>query len=167
MSIPRPTTTRAFTLVELIATMLVLGIAAASITPLLMNLTDSARASRERYRTIDGLHHALDRAARLLREAPPGAAGGIDLALAEPGAFELPDGRAIELLDSTLWLDPGDGSTWPLAREIDGFSLRYLQSDGVTETTDPALMQRVALLLERDGVPLTTVVYFRTAEATP
>ena len=158
---------RAFTLIELIATMLVLGIAAASITPLLMNLTDTARASRERYAVIDGLHHALDRAARVLRETPPGAGGGVDLARAEPNAFALPDGRSIELLDDTLWLDPGDGSTWPLARGIETFLVRYIQSDGVTETTDPATMQRVALLIERDGLPLTTVVHFRTSEAAP
>ena len=152
---------RGFTLIELIATMVVLAIAAASVTPLLIGLTDSARAARHRLAMLDALHRALDRSARLLREASPGVEGGVDLSEATAAGFALADGRGVRFLDGTLWLDPGDGSTWPLARGIDSFSVRYLTSDGVTEADDPAAMQRVAIMVQDDGVPLTTIVYFR------
>lgn len=158
---------RGFTLIELIAVMLVLGIAAGAVTPLLISLTDTARAARNRYAAIDTLHHAIDRTARLLREAPPGAGGGIELTEATPTSFTLPDGRGISLVGDTIQLDPGDGSTWPLADAVSSLAFVYLQSDGTTTTNDPAQTQRVAIRIERDTMTLTTVVYFRTAEATP
>lgn len=156
-----------FTLIELIAVMLVLGIAAGAVTPLLISLTDTARAARARYAAIDTLHHAIDRTARLLREAPPGPGGGIELTEATSTAFTLPDGRGVALDGDTLELDPGDGSSWPLADSVSEFTLTYLQSDGVTTTNDPAQTQRVAIRIGRDTMTLTTVVFFRTAEATP
>ncbi len=163
----RPTHHRAagFTLVEVIAALLVVGVSLASIAPLVVTMTGTSRETVARGEARAGLHHAIDRIARFLREIPESSSGGASaIASLTPTSITLESGAAISLDDATLSLTNDAGETHPLCDGLAAFSLTFLAADGVTVPTDPGEVQRVHVAIERDGLRLATVAFLRISE---
>ncbi len=155
----------AFTLIELVATMLVLGITAAMAAPLALELSRTSRSAMETRRVVGDASGALAHVAALLREAPSldeTAPGENGLATLSETGFQRADGTGVSIAGDTLDLVIG-GVRWPLLAGVESFSLRGLEADGLTEASDPADVRRVEIELVSGGVSLASVAALRVA----
>lgn len=156
-------TRRAFTILEMAVTVIVLSIIAASILPVL-NASTNAYANAASVR--DATEHAafaMDRCVRMLRETPDDAqAGTPDITRAEASAIEFGDGNGVELDEGTLWqLSPGSPRV-PLCRDVTEFQIDYLGADGVTDTmASPSETKRYGLKLVTGGIELRCAAFIR------
>lgn len=156
-----------FTMVELIVSIIVLGILAAIGGPLVLGVGESyARASKIR-EAADDVAFGMERCIRLLRETPMGVTNGEpDIIRAEAGAVEFNDGSGLELAGTTLELLLADGTRAPLVRDVDTFIIQYIGADGVTDTSGlPSQTRRYVLTLGAGGIELRSAVFFRGAMA--
>jgi prepilin-type N-terminal cleavage/methylation domain-containing protein len=158
----------AFTLVETIAVILVLGVLSVVTTPLILSAGDAfGQAALARERTEDA-SMALERIVRALREAPDqsGAPGTPDITTATATSIEFADGTEIELLGTTLWLAlPGEAAA-PVCQHVTAFELTYLNAGGGTITvsspTDALNANRLHIRLAPEGgAELRTSVFLR------
>lgn len=161
---------RAFTLVELVATMVVVSVLAAASAPLILRAADAYADASSQRESAERLGLAMDRAVRMLREAPgvPADPDAVDIAAAEAQRVELGDGASLELVGSTLRLTTSDGQTAPLARNVASFNLEYLGDDGETDTSDePQSTRRINITIGVDGMELRASVFLRAARPEP
>jgi len=103
---------RAFTLVETIAVMVVLGVISAVLSSVLYAATDSYSTAETQRRSVDELGFAMEKIVRLVREQPasssdPGSSG---IVYADSGTLEFESGLRIEHRQQRLELNiPGQG----------------------------------------------------------
>jgi len=149
----------AFTLVELIAVMVILGALAAATAPIVASAGQSYADASNLRAAADDLAYALQRAGRTLRHA----SGSVTIATDE--AIELSGGQRLERLGTTLWLtEPGQAPS-PLCQDVTTFQITHLADDGQTDcASDPADIQRLHITAERSGVWLATVIHLRGAQ---
>ncbi|MEC9374454.1 MAG: prepilin-type N-terminal cleavage/methylation domain-containing protein [Planctomycetota bacterium] len=148
-----------FTLVELLATMVVVSAVAAVSTGLIYGFSKAYASAAEQRRSVERVSTALDRIVREIREAPASddVVGGMDLETAESDRIVFGNGVGFELDGSDLVMTNEDGASGPLCRDVERFELRYLGSDGVTDVSgDPAATQRIEIALSAGGVELRT-----------
>ena len=157
------TTARGFTLVELMASIVVIAIIGAVILPLVATATSRYRLATDERAAVERVAYALDRVVRLIRETPAGPGGTLDLAAASADALRFGDGRGIEMDSGDLVLRQSDGSTSVLCPDVDAIELRYIASDGVTDVgaTDPTQAWRVEVRLGSAGVELVAAAFPR------
>jgi prepilin-type N-terminal cleavage/methylation domain-containing protein len=159
--------TRAFTLVELLATIAVLGLSVAGAMPILSSVRDSAH----RATTVSHQHHeaalAIQRIAELLR--PSGNPNDPALALSRmtPNEFRLTTGEGVALVRGALVERDTRGRTHPLARAIDRFELRYLRDDGTTAALSPTDVHAVEIRIDTTDTSCATRVFLRGRMAIP
>ncbi|MBL8760317.1 MAG: prepilin-type N-terminal cleavage/methylation domain-containing protein [Phycisphaerae bacterium] len=157
---PRPS--RAFTLVELTVTVVVMAIAGAMLIPVIHGAADAYGSSVATRQTCDRVAYAMERTLRLLRDVPLGssdASVAITTAAADRVVFS--DGRALELDSGTLVLTDS-GVEAPLCRNVDAFEITYLAEDGVTSTlSTPAATQRFFVTLRSGGFELRGSAFAR------
>ena len=161
---------RGFTLIELIASMVVLGVVASVSAPLIGAASDSFVTSANNRDDIERLAHAMDRSVRLLREVPATAAGsGLpDIVVAATDNIEFADGAELELVGTTLMLTPAGGAASPLCTGVTAFELAYLAEDGLTDTiATPQTSQRIEIRIVAGGHELRSSVFFRVAMGSP
>lgn len=151
-----------FTLLELVVTVAIIGVAGAVSLPLLATAADGYAVSTRVRTSVDQATFALGTVGRLLREVP--ASGGeLSLQAFEASSFQLGDGRGVRLEARTLLLTDAEGATAPLCREVDAFVLRAIAADGATEVTDePASAQRFEISITVSGMTLTTAAFPRS-----
>lgn len=154
---------RGMTLVEVVCAVVVIGVIAAVVMPIIAGATDAYASASSTRAAVESVAFALERSARLLRDAPPGAAEGqVGIASAGAAAITFTDGRGLELDGTTLLLRTGPSDTAPLCRGVTAFELTYLASDGVTSVQGtPALTQRLNIRLAAAGAELRTSVFPR------
>lgn len=151
---------RAFTLVELLAVMVVLSALAAATAPIVASAGRTYADAAERREASQELAFALTRAARALGDARG------EVSTAAPAAIELTTGERLEKLGSTLWLTLPAAAPAPLCAGVDAVTLQYFESDGVTDcSADPARAQRLHIQIERAGVRFATVIHLRRPKA--
>lgn len=157
------TPARGFTLVELLASIVVLAIIGAVVLPLVATATSRYRIATDQRAAVERVAYALDRVVRLIREAPAGPGGTLDLASASADALRFGDGRGIEMASGDLVLRLPDGTTGVLCPDVDVVELRYIAADGVTDVgaTDPARAWRVEVRLGAAGVELIAAAFPR------
>jgi len=126
---------RGFTLTELIATMLVLGVIAGFAAPLIAEMSRSAVTQREQRRELWNVNHTFERVVELLRTAPDTAADGSGLVEVSAARFERADGRGIRFDQGVLYLFDDDGET-ALAEDVVGFEISVTRRDGETDASD-------------------------------
>jgi len=161
---------RVFTLVELIASMVVLGVVASVSAPLIANASDAFVTSSDHRDVAESLSHAMDRCVRLLRAAPATAPGSgqPDIAVAASDNIELADGSELELVGTTLLLTPAGGAPATLCTGVTAFDLAYRSEDGTTNTlAAPENTQRIEIHIEAGGQSLRCVVFLRIATGSP
>jgi len=126
-----------FTLVELVAAMVVLGVVAGFAAPLMLELSENAATQREARTRIWAADHAVERVASLLRAAPAGAPEGSGVTAAGADSFTLHNGTAVRLQGDALVLEAGAGS-WPIAENVASFGVALYGRDGVSDASgDP------------------------------
>jgi len=164
----RPGGENGFTLIELIATMIVLGVAAAMAAPLALELTRSATSAERSRVELGDARRALETIGQTLRAAPeldetvPGESGLESLG---GGAFERADGLAVRLEEGALWLLEG-GDRRLLAAPVESAAFRGYEADGATEAADAAMIRRVEYEVTTGGLTLAGVAALRTPGAT-
>lgn len=154
------TVRRAFTIVELVAAMVVMSVIAGVITPVIVSATDHYAASRDLRTTVDDGAFVIDAMVRIVRETPAALSGGLDLEDAGVDAFVPSNGRGFRLVDDTVELVTEAGQA-PLARGVDGLRIMYLLDDGVTPAATPAEAHRVHIAMEIRGLRLGAVAFPR------
>lgn len=155
---------RAFTLIEMIATVTILGIIGAAVLPVVesagMLYAESARAAR----SVERASFAMDRACRFLRETPLNEnADGLAIAGITPEQVSLESGDGLTLEHGQLLITI-DGRTATLCADVDDFELAALGADGVTRTEGtPAHTRTIQVRLVVDGLEARTEVFLRSA----
>ncbi len=153
-----------FTLIEMIAAMVVLSIIAAASSGIILGAADGYVTATSQRQSVDRGVLALERIALMLRDASesgttPGAPG-----LADVGGtwLERDDGTRVELLGTTLMMtDPVFGQG-VLCTDVTTFRLTYLDAGGVeldvgdAQTLERA--RRVVIALETGGMEAQIVV---------
>jgi prepilin-type N-terminal cleavage/methylation domain-containing protein len=167
----RPTNRqRAFTLIELIASMVIIGFVASVAVPLIGAASDSFVTSSNNRDETERLSHAMDRAIRLLRAAPSTAPGSgqPDIAVAATDNIEFADGAGLELIGTTLWLTPAGGTASPLCAGVSAFVISYLGEDGTTSTIlTPENTQRFVIRIAAGAQELRGAAFLRIATGSP
>jgi type II secretory pathway pseudopilin PulG len=171
MSIPRTITRarRAVTLVEAVASIVVIAVVSAAVLPLVTGTSDSYASAATTRRAAERGAYAMERMIRLLRDAPPTTVPGeLGIAIATPTTLRYTDGRGLELTGDTLYLRDTDSSLSVLCREVDAMSIDYLGADGVTDTMSvPADTQRFNVTLRTAGFELRSAALARVKVMEP
>lgn len=129
-------TRRGFTLVELIASMVILSLLAGVSASLLMRAGDAFSGTRERRGAVQGASMALDRVLSELR-----GAGGLSAVRVD--GFDLGSGLSIDRAGTRLEIDDGAGPE-PLCEGVSAFEVVYLDADGaVISAADADAAERV------------------------
>jgi len=163
-------TARAFTLIELIASMVVLGVIASVAGPLIGAAADSFVASAEHRDAAERVSHAMNRVVRLLRAAPPTAPGSgqPDIAVATSSNVEFADGSELELIGTTLWLTPAGGAASPLCTGVTTFDISYRSEFGDNDTmATPEQTQHFKIVIASGGQELRSAAFIRIATGSP
>jgi prepilin-type N-terminal cleavage/methylation domain-containing protein len=163
-------TRRAFTLIELISVIVIMGAISTVIAPLVTAAATTHAQSAEQRKTAESLGAALERIVRILRETPATEPGEPTPDFVSVGASSvtLTDGHRIDLIGSTLWLTAPGKTPSPLCQNVTSFHLTYLAADGVADTSmSPPQTQRIEITLASDAMELRTCVFLRIARAGP
>jgi prepilin-type N-terminal cleavage/methylation domain-containing protein len=161
-----PRSIRAFTLPELVASIVIVSAIAAVLAPVLLTSTDAyARATTQRSASEDA-GAAMDRLVRTIRRVPainPGFPEP-DITTADSDHLVFVDGHEVELIGTTLWFTAPGQAPSPLCQNVEVFTLSYIGADGVTDTSsDPKRTQRCHIRLVVSGFELQTAVFLRIA----
>ena len=140
---PRSTQARAFTLVELTVTVVVMGIVAALLIPVIHGAADAYGSSVSTRQVSERVAYAMERTLRLLRDVPLGASDAtVGISAAAGDSITFSDGRRLRLDSGSLILTDS-GVDAPLCRQVQTFEITYLASDGTTSTiSTPTTTQR-------------------------
>lgn len=168
MNSPSPISRAAFTLVEVLAVIVIVGAVASATAPIILALSDSYATARDQRIAADTAGAAMERIVRLVREAPETIAGSgaPDITAASATTIEFASGERVELTGTTLWLTvPGEAAS-PLASGVSVFNLSFLGHDGVTNTmASPQSTQRVDVRFVVNGLELRSSAFIRIARA--
>lgn len=150
---------RGFSLVELVASLVVISVVAAVLAPVLNSAADTIVTTRDLRRASDDAGFAMATAIRLLREVPPGEGVNLGLASADDTSIVFSDGRGLRLNADTLELVTPAGAA-PVARDVSSFEIRYLGPDGHAPAA-PADAQRLHITMTVRGMTLSGVAFPR------
>jgi prepilin-type N-terminal cleavage/methylation domain-containing protein len=169
MSTPRTTRQRAFTLVEVTMTVLILGIVSASVVPIVFTAGDAYANAANVRRTAEKTAYAMERAVRMLRDTPAGATRGtLDITIANPSQVRFGSGKGMELTGTTLYERATDGTLSPLCDQVTTFTIQYLGNDGVTSTAaTPTTTQRFNVTIVCNGFELRSSALARVRLVDP
>lgn len=161
---------RAFTLVELVASMVVLGVVASVAAPLIASASDAFVKASSNRDDVERVSHAMDRVIRLLRTAPATAPGSgqPDITVATADHIEFGDGSELQLVGTTLMLTPAGGVASPLCAGVTVFELSYLLENGNGSSIGtPLSTQRMRVRIVANGQELRSAVFLRIATGSP
>lgn len=152
----------AFSLVEVVASVVVLGVVAAVLLPLISGVAGAYAAAADVREKTERVAFALDRCVRLLRETPAGAdASTVAIDVAADDLVRFSDGRGLELSGDVLLLRTPSGTS-PLCRAVSSFQVSFLAADGVTSTLAvPADTHSYHVSIVADGVTLGAAAFPR------
>ena len=154
----------AFTLVEMIATVTVLGIIGAATLPVVEATGALYAESASMSRSVERASFAIDRLSRVLREV--GVAddrSGLAIAQITPTSFVCTNGDGVSLDQDRLMMSL-NGRSATLCDGVTEFEILALGADGLTRTeSDPSTTRRVFVRLVCDGIEIRTTVFPRAA----
>lgn len=122
---------RAFTLIETIAVMVVLGVISAVLSSVLYAATDNYASAESQRRSVDELGFAMEKIVRLVREEPPSSSspGSSGLIHADSSSLEFESGLRIEHRELRLEVEIPDRGEAVLMDGVDEVSF-VLYPDG-------------------------------------
>jgi prepilin-type N-terminal cleavage/methylation domain-containing protein len=126
---------RGFTLLEVLAAVLIMGVIGAVVLPVVTTASESYTVTRYVRNSTERVAFALDRVSRVVRQAPIGADDtGIGVQSASASSLEFTDGTGFRLEAGNLvMLVPGEDAAL-LCEDVDTLEISYLGADGVTST---------------------------------
>ena len=157
----------AFTLVEMLATISVLGLSLAAALPIVSAVSDSAHRADSVARDRHEVSIALERIAAIVRTAGNPDDASTMLTRTEPDEVRLATGAGVSLVDGSLMERDAQGRTHPLARSIDRFELTYLRDDGRTPAAIAAEVHSVQIRIDTPTTSCATRVFLRGRLAIP
>lgn len=159
---PRSIQSRAFTLVELTVTVVVMGIVAALLIPVIHGAADAYASSVSTRQISERVAYAMERTLRLLRDVPLGASDGtVGISAAADDGITFSDGRSLRLESGSLILTDS-GVEAPLCREVQIFEITYLSNDGMTSTiSTPTSTQRFNVTIKSGNFELRGSAFAR------
>ena len=158
---------RAFTLVELLATIMVLGISVGAALPVLSAVSDGARRASALARQHHESSVAMERIAEILRESGNPNIPSTMLTVLSPTQFRVASGRGVQLSKTTLIERDSKGRSKTLAHDITRVQFRYLRDDGATTTGTSAEVHAVEVVLDTTEVSSAMRVFLRGRMALP
>jgi len=163
MSMKKHTSNSAFTLIELLASIVVMSIISVTLLPVIGAASDGYASSRAVRSSTERAGFALDRITRIARQAPIGSGDvGVGITSASSNSIEYADGSGVQLVGSTLEMLVLGASPVPLCFDVDSFSIDYYADDGITSTSlTPTLTHRFVFTIVTQGVELSVLVHPR------
>ena len=152
-----------FTLLELLAAVVVMSIISVTLMPVIASASDSYVVARQVRGSTERAAFALDRMTRVIRQAPIGEdETGVGILSSTASSVEFTDGSGFQLIGTTLeLLVPGEDAV-PLCVEVDSFEIRYIGDDGVTDVRlTPGLTHRFEIEIETQGVVMSVLAHPR------
>lgn len=152
-----------FTLLELIAAVLVMSIISSVLLPVLTTASESYTTTRSIRTSTEQVAYALDRIARIIRQAPIGPAElGVGIQSATTSSLQFTDGTGFLLNNGEMeMLVPGNGNA-TLCPDIDALTIQYFGDDGVTSTfLTPELSHRISVTITSGNLTMSVVVHPR------
>lgn len=136
----------AFTLIETIAVIVVMGLLAGMIVPVVASSTNAFATMSEARDRTESASLAMERIVRAVREVDddPDVAGAADLSIASVSRIRFADGTEVRLDGTTLWLDEPDETEAPLCQHVSAFEVTYLGDDGLE--LDPGVAANLPLV---------------------
>lgn len=153
---------RGLTLVEMIATITVLGVVGATVLPVIEASGAHFAESASLRRAADRVSFAMDRISRVLREIPAAEQGG-GLAIEAITASEivLTNGTRIRLDGDRLLLEI-DGRVGTVCDHVSEFEIIATGADGVTSTAaSPQETRRIGIGIVAEGFSVRSAVFPR------
>lgn len=158
---------RGFTLIELLASIVIVSAVAAVASPIVFSATDACAKSVRQRRSAERVAAALDRIARVLREAPAktSPAGATDFTKADVADFRLGNGNAVILSGTDLTLQTATVGATTLCPDVTVFTVTYLGTTGAIVDTSAGTdtVRRVIVRLAAGGTELTSTVWLRAS----
>jgi len=148
-----------FTLLELLASVVIMGVIGAVVFPVISASSEAYTTTREIRNRTESVAHALDRMVRVVRQAPIGASDtGIGVTTATPIALEFSDGTGFELNSGAIkMLVPGEANAM-LCTNIDALSIQYLAEDGMTSTVStPSVSHRIVVTITSGDLRMSAI----------
>ncbi len=154
---------RAFTLLELVAAILVMSIISVTIFPVIHSASESFISARQARSSTEQAAFALDRIVRVIRQAPIGTdESGVGITASTSSSLTLSDGNGFQLTSSTLELLVPGSSPVPLCKDVDTLELTLLKDDGTQGALDSIQdAHRIHVRLVVESVELEVVVHPR------
>jgi prepilin-type N-terminal cleavage/methylation domain-containing protein len=160
----RPTrSSSGFTLLELIAAIVVMSIVSVVVFPVIAAASDSYTIARSARNSTEKTGYALDRVVRIIRSAPMGPGdSGVGILDATTDSLEFDDGTGFQLQGSTLEMLVQGESPTPLSFDVDSLVIEYIADDGISNTiASPTETHRIAVQIESNGVTMSVLVHPR------
>lgn len=148
---------RAFTLLEAVLSIVIIGIIAATVAPTISGAADSYAHSSAARARAERTGYALERAVRLIRDIPLDDATGNLAATGDATSLRLTDGRALYHSGTSLYMLDTNGAEVLLCKDVDALSLAFLADDGRTASTAP-LCQRIHITVTSGELVLSAAV---------
>jgi len=154
---------RGFTLLELLAAVVVMSIISVTLMPVIGGASESYVAARDVRQSTESVALALDRITRIVRKAPIGAGyTGVDVTSSSTSSVVFSDGSGVQLSGSTLEMPVPGASPAPLCFNVDSFTVDFIGEDGVTDTSlTPTQTHRFGFTIVSNGVEMSVIVHPR------
>ena len=152
-----------FTLLELLASVVVMSIISVVLMPVIASASDSYVVARQVRGATERAAFALDRVSRIVREAPIGdAESGVGITGATERSVVFSDGSGVQLVGTTLeMLVPGSNAV-PLCLDVQSFTVNFIGADGMTDVRqNPTTTHRIGIVIETDGVTMSILAHPR------
>jgi len=154
---------RGLTLVETMASIVVVSVMAAVCMPMIDGATEAYVQSSSLRRSTESVSFALDRSVRLIRAIPLGSDNtSVAISTMTANSIRFVDGRGLEMSGTSLLLRDATGATGVLCEGVQTFTLAPLASDGVTSSlSTPGETRRVNITIKAASVEMRGTAFIR------
>ena len=152
-----------FSLLELVVATTVMSIISVVVMPFIVTATDVYAVSRDTRADTDRVLFALERAARVIREAPmAGDGSGLDVMTANQTEFVFNDGSGFRIDGTEFQLLKAGGQASVLCNDVDQIRLAYFDSAGnLMNPVVSAQVYRVNLQIQSGPITLDMYTFPR------
>ena len=170
----RTTYRSAFTLVETLAVMVIIGTISAVLSTVLYAASDAYASAEDGRRSIDSASLAIETLSREIRRQPPPSDSSLAASITDASetSIEFESGLRVELIGSALMLSRPDLPAAPLITPVESVSFRLFPEGGPEVSPldpgsgdDPRTARVVEVSIDTGTGSLTTRLFLRSSLA--